>query len=459
MMLFKNSFEHNQGLHFVFEHLKFTSGLGRNRLLELPFSTDASALQHEFDLLGIVMGMLQNETFRGKLMHLRNNLHQINDIRPTLNALSGGTVLDDIQLFEIKKTAILTRNIAADLKAMDAVTFKLENTDAAIALLDPEHTNIPHFYVYSAYDPELAALRKQITETQDASTAERIRYKAQQVEDRIRSRLSGELQQHFSALWHNLETLAHLDLLMAKAQLAIEWGACRPEISDHTELIQFYNPEVAEALKTKGRSFQPVSIRFGNETILITGANMAGKSVLLKTVSLCQYLFQFGFYVPAEKAAMTLQDEIISSIGDRQSELSGLSSFAVEILTIDKIIKSGKAGKRVLALVDELARTTNPEEGKQLVNGFLTMAKKLGITAIVTTHYSGIAAVCRRLRVKGLHLNPNDPPTAGNINDKMDYSLTETDGDEVPREAFAIATLLGIDEEFLEMCQKESGHS
>lgn len=455
MMLFKNSFEHNQGLHFVYEHLRFTSGLGRNRLLELPFCTDAAALQHEFDLLDNVISILQNETFRSKLMHLRNNLHQINDIRPTLNALSGGIVLDDIQLFEIKKTAILTRNVAADLKVMDADAFRLENTDAAIAMLDPEHTNIPHFYIYSAYDPELAALRKQITEAQDAGLAEQLRYKAQQIEDRIRTRLSEELQQHFPALWHNLETLAHLDLLMAKAQLAIEWKACRPEISDHTDLSQFYNPEVSEALKAKGRSFQPIDIRFGNETILITGANMAGKSVILKTVSLCQYLFQFGFFVPAAKATMTLQDEIISSIGDRQSELSGLSSFAVEILTIDKIIKSGRAGRRVLALVDELARTTNPEEGKQLVNGFLRMSKKLGITAIVTTHYSGIAAICRRLRVKGLHLNPNDPPTAGNISDKMDYSLIETDGEEVPREAFSIATLLGIDEEFLATCQNE----
>ncbi len=455
MMLFKNCFEHNQGLHFVYEHLRFTSGLGRNRLLELPFCTDAAAIQHEFDLLDNVISILQNETFRGKLMHLRNNLHQINDIRPTLNALSGGMVLDDIQFFEIKKTAILTRNIAADLKDMDADAFRLENTDAAISMLDPEHTNIPHFYIYSAYDPELAALRKQITEAQDANLAEQLRYKAQLMEDRIRSRLSEELQQHFSALWHNLETLAHLDLLMAKAQLAIDWKACRPEISDHTDLLQFYNPEVSEALKTKGRSFQPINIRFGNETILITGANMAGKSVILKTVSLCQYLFQFGFFVPAEKATMTLQDEIISSIGDRQSELSGLSSFAVEILTIDKIIKEGRAGRRVLALVDELARTTNPEEGKQLVNGFLRMARKLDITAIVTTHYSGIATICRRLRVKGLHLNPTDPPTAGNISDKMDYSLIETDGDEVPREAFTIATLLGIDEEFLETCQKD----
>lgn len=152
-------------------------------------------------------------------------------------------------------------------------------------------------------------------------------------------------------------------------------------------------------------------------------------------------------YVPAAQATLAVVDEVISSIGDKQSEISGLSSFAVEILTIDKIIKQGRAGSKVLALVDELARTTNPEEGKRLVGNFIRLTQKLGITALVTTHYSGIDASCRRLRVKGLQLHENQALTVGNISDYMDYSLVETDADEVPMEAFAIAKLFGVDEE------------
>ena len=182
---------------------------------------------------------------------------------------------------------------------------------------------------------------------------------------------------------------------------------------------------------------------------LSMAANMAGKSVLLKTLALTQYLFQFGFYVPAQRASLCVVEEIISSIGDRQSELSGLSSFAVEILTIDKIIQEGRAGKRVLALVDELARTTNPEEGKVLVGNFIRLTTQLGITALVTTHYGGIEASCRRLRVKGLQLKEGQVITAGNISDFMDYALVETDADEVPMEAFTIARLFGVDDELL----------
>jgi len=99
--------------------------------------------------------------------------------------------------------------------------------------------------------------------------------------------------------------------------------------------------------------------------------------------------------------------------------------------------------------VDELARTTNPEEGKVLVGNFIRLTTQLGITALVTTHYGGIEASCRRLRVKGLQLKEGQVITAGNISDFMDYALVETDADEVPMEAFTIARLFGVDDELL----------
>ena len=448
-MLFKNAFEQNAALHFVYEHLQLTSNLGRHYLLNLDFCSDADALNAEFDLLEKTLSLVRDENYRTKLTHIRNNLHQINDIRPTLSALENGITLDDIQLFEIKKTAILTRRISDDLNAIGCNAFPLENMDSVVAMLDPEHTNIPHFYIYSAYDHELATWRERIDQAKSATEAEEYRFQAQKVEDRIRTQLTVLLQPDRRAIAQNLDTLAHFDLMLAKSKLAVEWNACRPIIGQETRLRQLYNPEVDAALKERGRAFQPIDIQFSNEAVLVTGANMAGKSVLLKTVSMAQYLFQFGFYIPAKEAVMTVVDDIISSIGDKQSETSGLSSFAVEILTVDKIVKAGRAGRKVLALVDELARTTNPEEGKILVRNFLQLAEKLHITALVTTHYGGIDTTCRRLRVKGLQLKEGQAITIGNISDYMDYSLVETDADEVPMEAFNIAKLFGVDAELL----------
>lgn len=448
-MLFKNTFEPIPALQFVYKNLQLTSTLGRHYLLDLPFCTDADTLRAEFDLMEATAAIVHDDTHRTKLSHLRNQLHQINDIRPTLSVLESGQVLDDIQLFEIKKTAILTDAIAQDLAAIQCTLFPLEEMGEVVACLDPEHTHIPHFYIYSAYDPELAKWRERIQNAQSVQEAEEFRFQAQKVEDKVRAHLTEQLRPWGEAIARNLDTLAHLDLILAKVRLASDWHCCRPDVADHTELVQLSNPEVAAALAEKGRRFQPIDIHFGRETVLVTGANMAGKSVLLKTLALAQYLFQFGFYVPAQRASLCVVEEIITSIGDRQSELSGLSSFAVEILTIDKIIQEGRAGKRVLALVDELARTTNPEEGKVLVGNFIRLTTQLGITALVTTHYSGIEASCRRLRVKGLQLKEGQVITAGNISDFMDYALVETDADEVPMEAFTIARLFGVDDELL----------
>lgn len=448
-MLFKNTFEPIPALQFVYKNLQLTSTLGRHYLLDLPFCTDADTLRAEFDLMEATAAIVHDDTHRAKLSHLRNQLHQINDIRPTLSVLESGQVLDDIQLFEIKKTAILTDAIAQDLAAIQCTLFPLEEMGEVVACLDPEHTHIPHFYIYSAYDPELAKWRERIQNAQSVQEAEEFRFQAQKVEDKVRAHLTEQLRPWGEAIARNLDTLAHLDLILAKVRLASDWHCCRPDVTDRTELVQLSNPEVAAALAEKGRRFQPIDIHFGRETILVTGANMAGKSVLLKTLALTQYLFQFGFYVPAQRASLCVVEEIITSIGDRQSELSGLSSFAVEILTIDKIIQEGRAGKRVLALVDELARTTNPEEGKVLVGNFIRLTTQLGITALVTTHYGGIEASCRRLRVKGLQLKEGQVITAGNISDFMDYALVETDADEVPMEAFTIARLFGVDDELL----------
>ena len=399
------------------------------------------------------MELWQSESHRSTLSHLCQQIHQLNNIAPTLLSLENGAVLDDIQLFEIKKTAILTSTIASDVNKLEIPWLEYAPMEEVIDILDPEHTHIPHFYVYSAYDEDLACLREKLKAACNSQEEETYRFQAQEIEDRLRAELSEKLRPYHQALSQNLRNTAYIDLLIAKARLAIDWKACQPQIGEIHDLVNLTNPEIAEVLALKGRQFQPVSIRFGRETVLITGANMAGKSVLLQSVALAQYLFQFGFFLPAESATLPVVDEIITSIGDRQSALSGLSSFAVEVLTIDRIIKTAREGKRVLALVDELARTTNPDEGKRMVNGFIRICRQLSLTAIVTTHYSGLDVDCKRLRVKGLQIPENvSTLSIGHISDYMDYSLIETRNDDVPKEAFTIARLLHVDEEFLNEC-------
>ncbi len=453
-MRFKNVIKEHPAIHYVYDRMQIVSPLGRAGLMDMPFLTNVETLQHELDLVESMMALRKVGENQNPIRSMTEQLRQLNDIRPTVAQMANGAVLDDIQFFEIKKTAIISRTIASALSSMACSEFPLDDVDGLIDILDPERTGIPHFYIYSAYSETLSELREQLKKCEEPEEKAALMFREEQEEDAIRAMLTQRVGEYRKALSRNLETLAHLDVVMAKAALAEQWHACRPQIANYTECKQLFNPQVAEVLSQQGKRFQPVDIRFARETVLITGANMAGKSVLLKTLALAQYLFQFAFFVPATSATMAVVDEVITSIGDNQSELSGLSSFATEILTVDHIIRTGREGLSVLALVDELARTTNPEEGKRLVSAFVKIARQLGITAVITTHYGGVEATCRRLRVKGLTVGNMQKVTVHNLSDYMDYSLVETADDEVPKEALTIAEMLGVDGEFLQFAKE-----
>jgi len=181
---------------------------------------------------------------------------------------------------------------------------------------------------------------------------------------------------------------------------------------------------------------------------------MSGKTILLKSVAFAQWMFQLGYFVPAQEAQLELVDEIFFSVGDQSSELSGLSSFAYEILFINEIIKEVKKGRKLLILVDELARTTNPTEGTIFVRAFLEIMNQYSNYCIVTTHYSGVNSKCRRLRVKGLQIDDlQEKIDPKNLNQYMDYTLLEIFSEEVPQEAIKIAQILGVDADFLDIAQ------
>ena len=169
---------------------------------------------------------------------------------------------------------------------------------------------------------------------------------------------------------------------------------------------------------------------------------MAGKTVLLKSVGLAQMMYQFGFPLPTGSCCLQPVDDVVFCIGDEQNEMNGLSSFASEITRISEVLYRSQQ-ERLLVLIDEPARTTNPVEGKALVQALATIMDSRDSVTLVTTHYSQLGLACRRLRVKGFVEELVDTPlTAENINRFIDYSLVEDDSDEVPHEALRIAEML-----------------
>ena len=256
-----------------------------------------------------------------------------------------------------------------------------------------------------------------------------------------------------------MEQLAYTDLLLAKAELAIAWELTRPEIGDHIEYTSLVNPRLKERNEKAHLRYQPVDIAVRSGVCLITGANMAGKTVLLKSIGTAQTMAQCGMYVPASKAVVKLVDGIATSIGDEQDEMNGLSSYAAEIIKISNILDTCRSHD-MLVLIDEPARTTNPIDGKALVQAIVTILNTMNSITLVTTHYSGLGSVAtRRLRVKGFVEDMSDVPlTPQNINRFIDYSLTEDTSDDVPHEALRIASILGCDQEMISLAKDNINH-
>ena len=441
-MLLKNVIDSPCGLRYMLDELELQSGYARRWLLERPMMTDADKIDAAYGLLRRFDNFVAR-TDSTHLNTLRFRLQGLKDIRTTIQNLRQRATLDDIELFEVKHLAILSTDVARLMQEQNmADVVEIPALDEVITILDPDGMKIATFYVYDAYCAELRELRAQMRQQPDKQ--EELLLQANELELGVRQDLSRQLHPFADAIEQAQVALAHIDVMLAQATQLRQMGLCLPAVSADgtTHYHAMFHPQVRAALVHVKREFQPVDIAFGQNSTLITGANMGGKTVVLKTLTLCQLLFQFGFGIPAQEATIAVKDEVYFCIGDDQSVERGLSSFAAEMKNIDQVVKASRTGARILALIDEPARTTNPTEGAALVTALLRLMESKPVSLVMTTHYDIDPGDARCLRVKGFE------------NGTMDYTLVEVEDGEAPHEALNIAESLGIDPEWLAQARK-----
>ncbi|MBV9269922.1 MAG: hypothetical protein JO165_02430, partial [Candidatus Eremiobacteraeota bacterium] len=211
-------------------------------------------------------------------------------------------------------------------------------------------------------------------------------------------------------------------------------------------------------LEREDRRYEPISFQLRDVAVL-TGPNMGGKSVALRTCGFIAVLAAFGLPVPATAARIGLFDEIswLGIGGDEDAEGGLLSSFAREVVRLRDLLE--RRALRTVLLIDEFARTTTPHEGKALLVALVDALRKRGKLAFVATHLAGVASAtgARHFAVRGLRSVPRQRRVAGDLNaalaalgDSMDYSIVEViDGKDRQADAIALAHLLGLDEEIV----------
>ncbi len=215
---------------------------------------------------------------------------------------------------------------------------------------------------------------------------------AQEIQ-RILAAFSDFVRPYVPDLINSAEYIGEIDFLVAKAQVALDFKAGAPIISDNGEmnLRKARHPLLERALRKEKKDIVPVSIRLtpGKHILLISGPNAGGKSVCLKTTGLLQYMFQWGMLIPtSETSELPVFDRIMVSIGDDQNienDLSTYSSFLDDMKTM-----LAKADDKTLILIDEFGSGTEPTAGGAIAEAILSEMDKRGVYGVITTHYTNL---------------------------------------------------------------------
>ena len=216
---------------------------------------------------------------------------------------------------------------------------------------------------------------------------------------RLLADLTGHVRAAAQALAATEEAITELDTRQATARFADLMGAVRPTVSDGELLLRgarhpLLIPGVIVSSDGDQREPEPVPLDLeiddGTRSLVITGPNTGGKTVVLKTVGLLTLMAQCGIPVPAAAARLSPRPRVHADIGDEQSIIASLSTFSAHLTRIKRFLDDSPPGS--LVLLDELGTGTDPAEGAALGIAVLEHLADLGATTIASTHHDALKA-------------------------------------------------------------------
>ena len=226
--------------------------------------------------------------------------------------------------------------------------------------------------------------------------------------------LTQEVREQLPAIELAADAIAELDFINAKAIFHQKFNCVIPEIGSSAaserantgttgvspalpypasilELVEARHPLLEENLRSSGGVIVPVSFALDeqNDSMVISGANAGGKTVVLKTAGLLSLMALSGVSVPAREARIPFYASVLADIGDHQSLAANLSTFTSHVRNISRMIEICQAP--ALVLLDEVGTGTDPEEGSALGVAVVDQFRKLCRAQVMaTTHYSGL---------------------------------------------------------------------
>lgn len=469
------------GFQYILDQLEPNTPYGQEIKKKLaPHPREAKQkLEQELDQLQkLVDGMPR---VQNKVEELELTLMCMKEVRGSLKK-AASMCLGDEEFFTLKNFLIqldkaepLYREMSEELQLS---LEPLREIREPLDILDPDGRRIPSFYISESYSTRLGEIRqeKKIVELKlrkeefqkdkKELLLERSEIVAREEEEEqvVRRRLTNELKPYLQSLMRNAEQIGRLDFLLQKAKYTIQEGGVKPVLTEtELKLEDMQNPELVHILDRKGKEFAPVSLQMEQGVTVITGANMGGKSVSLRTAVLNIYLVHCGFFAHASKAEVPIFDYLELIAEEFQSMKDGLSSFGGEIVKLRDTLSEVKSGYGFL-MIDELARGTNPDEGAQIVRAVVRFLQTQHVMVLLATHYDQVAEYggshyqVYGLKRKDMKSLRQEIEAAGKdhgidiISRYMDYGIYRVTGKEdCPRDAIHVCQLLGLQSEVMDL--------
>ena len=213
-----------------------------------------------------------------------------------------------------------------------------------------------------------------------------------ELESQLFNHLRISVAEQAETIQQNAKLIAMLDCFISFAECAVEFNYVKPEVNDSgsIDIIEGRHP-VVERILQPGEKFTSNNCKIDNEEnqiILLTGPNMAGKSVYLRQTGLIVLLAQIGCFVPAKSAKIGLVDRIFTRVGASDNITAGESTFLVEMQEAANILNN--ATSKSLILLDEIGRGTSTFDGISIawaITEYLHENPDINAKTLFATHY------------------------------------------------------------------------
>lgn len=215
--------------------------------------------------------------------------------------------------------------------------------------------------------------------------------------ERVLLTLTDQVHRQVEAIAASYGLLGQLDFYHAAALLSRDLRAAPPRLNTDGRIVLRNARHPILQLSDQCEAVVPLDLEVGEnaQTLVITGPNMGGKTVALKSVGIMTMMAQAGLHIPADDdTEIAVFDAIFADIGDEQSIEASLSTFSAHLGHIRTILD--EADERTLVLLDELGAGTDPSAGAAMGMAILESLTSRGTVTAATTHFDALKAFASR---------------------------------------------------------------